>query len=123
MTSLILVRDGRTIAEETELAGTWGARLRGLMGRKDLPHGRALMLHPAGRIHTCGMRFPIDVVICDRHLRVLHVVSSLRPYRLTRRVRRSHCVFELHAGAAGGIVPGDQLALVTGASGIGARSR
>ncbi|MGH2753829.1 MAG: DUF192 domain-containing protein [Actinomycetota bacterium] len=113
MDRLILVRDGRTIAEATERATTWAARLRGLIGRTGLPSGAALMLCPARQVHTFGMRFPIDVIVCDRRLLVLHVARTLRPHRLTRFVRRGHYVFELPAGDADGIVPGDGLAVIT----------
>jgi uncharacterized membrane protein (UPF0127 family) len=54
------------------------------------------------------MRFPIDVVFCDRDLRVVKVVRALRPWRTTG-ARGARVTIELAAGAAAGIQPGAQL--------------
>ena len=40
-------------------------RLRGLLGKGDLPSGHGILLRPAWSIHTAFMRFPIDVVFLD----------------------------------------------------------
>lgn len=79
-----------------ELATSYRARTRGLLGR-DAVDG-ALLLSPAGSIHTFGMRIPIDVAYLDRGLRVLAVVT-MRPGRLGRPRLRSRHVLEATAGA------------------------
>nr|BFD82957.1 DUF192 domain-containing protein [Streptomyces sp. Xyl84] len=79
-----------------ELATSYRARTRGLLGR-DAVDG-ALLLSPAGSIHTFGMRVPIDVAYLDRGLRVLAVVT-MRPGRLGRPRLRSRHVLEAAAGA------------------------
>ncbi|WP_037861303.1 DUF192 domain-containing protein [Streptomyces sp. NRRL S-340] len=79
-----------------ELAASYRARTRGLLGR-DAVDG-ALLLSPAGSIHTFGMRIPIDVAYLDRGLRVLAVVT-MRPGRLGRPRLRSRHVLEAAAGA------------------------
>jgi uncharacterized protein len=92
------------------LADTMWARLRGLMGRRDLGRGQGLLLRPSGSVHACFMRFPIDIVFLDRALRVLAVSPAVRPWRL-RLQRGARAVLELPAGEAErvGIAPGDQL--------------
>ena len=89
------------------LAATPLARARGLLGRRT---PRPLLLTGTAAVHTCGMRFPIDVVFLDAELRVVRVVRSLPPWRLAA-ARRARAVLELPAGAAGGLVAGDRLAL------------
>src|SRR5215210_6113607 len=83
------------------------ARLRGLMGRRELPRGEGLLLKPAPSIHTWFMRFPIDAVFLDGDLRVLAVSPELRPWRFAGR-RRTRAVLELPGGEARrvGLKPG-----------------
>lgn len=79
-----------------EIAASYRARTRGLLGRDSLEG--ALLLSPANSIHTFRMRMPIDVAYLDRRLRVL-AVRTMPPGRLGRpRVRARH-VIEAEAGA------------------------
>jgi uncharacterized membrane protein (UPF0127 family) len=71
------------------------------------------MLLPRTRsVHTIGMRFPIDVAICDRDMVVLAVVR-VRPMRMTLPRRRGRMVLEAQAGAfeRWGLRVGDHLEL------------
>lgn len=102
-----LLRDGEVLAS-LEVAATRSARRRGLLGREGIEG--ALLLEPARSVHTFGMRFPIDVIWCDRELTVLRT-ATVRPNRLTRAVARAHAVIEAEAGAVArwGLRVGDQL--------------
>ena len=122
MERLIRVQDGRTVAHSVLRAPTRMARVRGLLGQSSMVPGAALMLEPARQVHTMGMRFPIDVVFCDRELNVLHVIRSMRPQRLSRVVLRARSAIELEAGGAHGLSRGDRLAF-SPASGSSDRSR
>jgi uncharacterized protein len=104
-----LLREGEVLAA-AEIAGSSGARLKGLLGRDGIDG--ALVLQPASSVHTFGMRFPIDVAFCDRELVVLEVMC-LRPNRMTRPRLRAHCVIEAESGAfeRWRLRPGDQLEL------------
>ena len=86
-------------------------RARGLLGGPPLEPGEVLVIEPARQVHTFGMRYPIDVCFCDRDWRVLHVVTSLRPRRITRVVPRGRYALEAPAGALEGLERGDQLSL------------
>jgi len=90
-----LVRDGDVLAS-AELATTHRARMRGLLGRSDFEG--ALVLRPCRQVHTWGMRFAIDVAFCTSDGVVLHAVT-LRPWRVSRLVRRAGFVVEASAGA------------------------
>lgn len=72
--------------------------------------GEGLLIRPAGAVHTCFMRFAIDVVFLDRQLRVLGVSPGLRPWRLSAR-RGARVVLELAAGESErrGLRAGDRL--------------
>jgi uncharacterized protein len=114
--------DGRTIARCVVRARTPGARMRGLLGRTPAM-GEALALEPAKQVHTFGMRAPIDVVFCDRELRVLYVARSMKPNRVGRFVWSARYAFEMGPGGAGPVEPGDRLAFVSRTGDSSDRSR
>ncbi|MER5727858.1 DUF192 domain-containing protein [Streptomyces sp. NPDC002138] len=82
-----------------EVAASYRARTRGLLGRDGIEG--ALLLTPAGSVHTVGMRFAIDVAYLDRRLRVL-AVRTMVPGRLGLPRPRSRHVLEAAAGAMAG---------------------
>ena len=101
---------GQVVCGRCEVARTPFARMRGLLGRSGLEADQGMLFRPAGSIHTLFMRFPIDVVFCDRELRVIGVERELAPWRMAGR-RGTKVVVELAAGAAAGLEPGDRLFL------------
>lgn len=103
----------RIVASRVETAKGPLRRLRGLLGRGELGPDEGLLLRPCRRVHTFGMRFPIDVLLCDRDRRVL-AVETLPPGRRSSRLQGVRCCIELAAGAAraAGLGPGTRLELV-----------
>ncbi|NXY99767.1 DUF192 domain-containing protein [Streptomyces sp. BR123] len=82
-----------------EIAASYRARTRGLLGRDGI--AGALLLTPAGSVHTFGMRFAIDVAYLDRDLRVI-ALTTMAPGRLGLPRLRSRHVLEAEAGAMAG---------------------
>ena len=115
-----LVRDdGSTICERCVVADRMLARMKGLLGRTELPPGEGLFIRPAPSIHMFFMRFPIDAVFVSREGEVLKVMAGLKPWRMSS-CRRAHGVLELAAGEAArrGIAVGDRISAVeAGAAG------
>ncbi|MEU1615789.1 DUF192 domain-containing protein [Streptomyces sp. NPDC005722] len=97
-----------------EIAASYRARTRGLLGRTGITG--ALLLTPAASVHTLGMRFAIDVAYLDRRLRVL-AVRTMPPGRVGRPRLRARHVLEAEAGAmaAWGLVRGTALTVRPGA--------
>jgi len=93
----LLRSDGVVVCERCLVADQPLQRMRGLLGRRDLPPEEGILLRPASSVHTWFMRFPIDVVFLDRDLSVLRVVPRLGPWRWAAR-RRAAAVLELAAG-------------------------
>src|SRR5687767_8089317 len=90
----------RVIADRAEVARSFLARGRGLMGRTNLPEGYALIIYPEWSIHTFFMRVPIDVLFVDRQDQVVglrHAMPPNRPYAGVSPVRGRY-VIELPAG-------------------------
>ncbi len=102
-----LLRDGEVLAS-LEVAVDRRARSRGLLGRDGIEG--ALLLERTRSVHTVGMRFAIDVAVCDADLVVLRT-RRVRPGRVTFPVRRGRQVIEAEAGAFArwGLVVGDRL--------------
>jgi uncharacterized protein len=75
-------------------------RMRGLLGRRSMPIGEALLILPCKAVHSWFMAFPIDVVFLDRDYRVVHVISNLAPFRMSPVVTAAYSVLELPAGTA-----------------------
>ena len=92
-------RTGAALATRVERASTLLRRMRGLLGRRELPEGEALLIEPCTSIHTLFMRFPIDVVFLSRELLVLRAISGLRPCRATRFHVGAAMAVELPQGA------------------------
>ena len=86
-------------------------RLRGLLGKRDLPSGHGMLLRPAWSIHTAFMRFPIDVVFLDADQVVIKIVPRLPPFK-TASCRGAREVVELRAGECDrrGLSLGDRVA-------------
>src|SRR5206468_12898474 len=100
------------VCERCAIADRPLARMRGLLGRRELPPGEGIYIRPASSVHTWFMRFPIDVVFVDRELEVLKVVAELPSWRMAGR-RGARATFELAAGeaAARGVEVGTVLEL------------
>ena len=82
------------------VADNFMLRLRGLMGRKNLPDRTALLLAPCDSVHMCFMRFAIDVVYLNKDLTILKIVKNLKPWTGLSMCRGAWAVLELNAGEA-----------------------
>ena len=123
---LITTRDGacvsvlntttnRPLAGRVAVAATRASRAVGLLRHRELPHGEGLWIVPSRGVHTCWMRFAIDVVALDRRGRVIDLVENLKPWRM--RLPRPGCigVLELPVGsiAESGTKLGDSILFET----------
>jgi len=102
--------DGTIVCERCLLAETALTRMRGLLGRRELPSGEGILLKPASSVHMAFMRFPIDAVFLDRDGRVVKIAADLQPWRMAA-ARGSKSVLEIPAGEAArrGLTVGDRL--------------
>jgi uncharacterized protein len=82
---------------EIRVATTWRRRLIGLSLRGRPPPAHALLLPGCRCVHTCGMRFALDLVWLDAEGRVLSIDEGVRPWRMRSR-RDAAAVLEVAAG-------------------------
>ncbi|MFA5144921.1 MAG: DUF192 domain-containing protein [Candidatus Omnitrophota bacterium] len=86
------------LAQNAIVADTVFKRAKGLLGRKDLKQGEALILKPCNSIHTFFMQFPIDVLFVNRHNQIIKAILSLKLWSLTPVYFNAAFVIELPAG-------------------------
>ncbi len=97
------------------VADRWWLRLRGLLGRGELPKGEGLLLSPCKAVHMAGMSFPLDVGFLDAEGHLIALYAELPPRASTRWHRRARLALELPAGtfAASGSELGDVIETIS----------
>ena len=80
------------------IADTFWKRSIGLMGRSGLKVGQGLLLRPCRSIHTCFMRFAIDVIFLDAKNQVVRIQSNVKPWRVVWGGWKAHSVIEVQSG-------------------------
>ena len=81
-----------------EKADTFFKRLRGLIGRKNLPQGRGLMIIPCNSIHMLFMSFAIDAVFVDKNFVIKKIAQNLKPWTGFSICVGAWAVVEISAG-------------------------
>jgi len=99
---ITISQGGKICYPRIEMASNFRQRFWGLMGRGGLVEGTGLLLKHCSSIHTCFMKFPIDVVYLDHSFKVLDV-ETVRPWKLGSLIKGARHVLELPEYA------GDQL--------------
>jgi uncharacterized protein len=109
---------GAVLATNVVVAATRATRAVGLMARESLDPGEALWIVPSRGVHTCWMRFPIDVIALDDKGIIIDRVVSLKPWRIRLPRRGTAGVLELRAGTldAAGASLGHRIEFAQGSS-------
>jgi len=85
------------LAPDLATAESFFSRMKGLLGKSTLFSGEGLLIRPCKGVSTFGMKFPIDVIVLDRHDRVIATMGEMPPNRLSRIYLRATAVIELPA--------------------------
>ena len=107
---LIDAKDGRCAVANLGVADGFWMRFVGWQFRTCPPAGHGLLLLPCASVHTCWMRFALDVIgLCRAD-------KSLRWFAMCAVVHRTPpggtaAVLELAAGGANGLQAGQYLAI------------
>lgn len=92
---IINLSNNAVLADKAKVADTFLSRLIGLLNRKSLENGEALILKPASSIHTFFMHFTIDVIFLDKNGRIIGILPSIKPFRISPIYFKSKLVIEL----------------------------
>lgn len=96
---IINISKNITLADNAQAANTFLKRLIGLLNRKSLRQGEALILAPSNCIHSLFMRFTIDALFLDKNGRVVGLLPSFKPFRLSPIYFNANTTIELPEGA------------------------
>ncbi|MBR4508900.1 MAG: DUF192 domain-containing protein [Elusimicrobiaceae bacterium] len=103
----INAKTGKIIADNLEMKDSYLGRLIGLLGKKGLKKGQGIVLKPCSQIHTCFMRFAIDVVFISKDLKVLKIIKNMGAWHFSPIVLKSLYTLEVAAGAIKDLNEGD----------------
>ena len=106
-------RSRELLAQRARMAFSPLERGIGLLNRERLDSDEALVIRSCSSIHTCFMRFPIDVVFIDRQWRVVATKRDLKPWRTAMVLWGAWSVIELPGGRLRNypVSPGEHLSL------------
>ncbi len=93
----VIKKDNFLIADNVQTATTFTDRLIGLMFRSHMEKNEGLIIEHCKSIHTCFMRFPIDVIFLDNKSSIVKLIRNLKPWRITGLYWRATHVVELAA--------------------------
>lgn len=89
---------GTILAQEANVAKSFFARLKGLLGTRSLAGGAGLLIVPCNQIHMFGMQYAIDAVFVDPQNKIVGLVKRIGPGQVSRVFRKAHACLELPAG-------------------------
>ncbi len=95
---ILNLRNNIVLADKAQRADTFLKRMVGLLNRKSLDEGEALILQPSNCIHMFFMRFSIDVLFLDKNGKIVAMLSAFRPFSLSRIYFEALSVVELPVG-------------------------
>lgn len=110
---MINVTKGEVVVEKLYLADTFGQRMIGLMGKKELDDNAGLLLKPCSSVHTCFMKFPLDLVFLDNNWCIVKIARQVNPFQIVKGGGLAQMTLELPSGAAEKLSLGHQLTIVT----------
>lgn len=92
---IVNLRNNAVLAEKARIADSFFSRLTGLLNRRSLEKGEALILSPSNCVHSFFMRFRIDAIFLDKSGKVVGLLPSFKPFRTSRIYFNSSVTIEL----------------------------
>ena len=94
------------------LADRFFKRLRGLLGRSEMPEDTTLILKPCNQVHMLFfMKFPIGAIFLDPHGKVL-AKEFLKPWQISKKIQGAAMVAEVSPDVLDHIEEGEILIIV-----------
>jgi uncharacterized protein len=92
------VDTGSVVANLVAVADTRATRAVGLLNRSAFEPGEGLWIVPSRGVHTCWMRFPIDIIALNHDGIVIDHVVNMKPWRIRLPRHGTAGVLELPVG-------------------------
>jgi uncharacterized protein len=90
--------NGKVIAADVEVAAGMLQKTKGLLGRKNIAAGYAMLLAGCNSIHTFFMSTAIDVVMTDKAGSVVYLRENMGPWQFAGSLKAKDTL-EMKAGA------------------------
>jgi uncharacterized membrane protein (UPF0127 family) len=100
----------KILSNDILIADTLVSRLIGLMFSSKLTGAEGLLIDPCRSIHTCFMRYSLDIVFISSEKKIVKIIRDLKPWRMTWIYFKASMTLELPAGKLPlDVVEGDSL--------------
>lgn len=94
-----IIHNNNIVSSNVLMASTMYTRIVGLMFRKTpIDNSDGLLLMPCNSIHTCFMRYSLDIVFLNKKNEVVKIIRNLKPWRMTSIYFKANKTLELPAG-------------------------
>lgn len=111
--SIVNTHSNFLIAKKAIVADGFFDRLMGLMFKTEMKDFDGLLILGSNSIHTCFMRFNIDVLFLNKENKVIKIFENMKPWSFTWIYLKAIKVLELPGGTINHQVKvGDHLELV-----------
>jgi len=87
------------MAHRVFTADNFFRRLFGLLFKRPLNDGEALLIKGCKSIHTMGMRYSIDALFINKDGKVLSIFKNMGPWRFTPYITEAESVIESKSGS------------------------
>ena len=98
MPAILNITKNTVIARNGIVADTFLSRMTGLLAKKFLAPGEALIITKCQSIHMFFMCFPIDVIFVDKNDHVIGLVERIKPFQLSPIFFRANYAIEVSEG-------------------------
>jgi|DewCreStandDraft_4_1066084.scaffolds.fasta_scaffold05038_9 uncharacterized membrane protein (UPF0127 family) len=95
---MVLLKNGKKILKNIEIADNFFKRVKGLIGKKHINNEYGLFIPFCNSIHTFFMASTIDVIMTDEKLKVIYTKENLKPFGFAVYFKATH-TFEFASGA------------------------
>lgn len=95
---LINKKNGKSLADNLEIANNPFTRLKGLLGRNALNEGEGLHIIPCNSIHSFFMKFRFDAIFLNKKNEVVYLIQNMPAWRVSEICFSGYSVVELSAG-------------------------
>jgi len=107
------ITQNELVIKDVCVASSFWLRFIGLMFRESTAPYGGLVFYRSGGIHTCFMRFALDIVFVDCGMKVTRVFTGVKPFRAVF-CPGAYAAIEFKSGSAKSINRGDILEFKNG---------
>jgi uncharacterized membrane protein (UPF0127 family) len=83
------------LSTEVIVAENFFDRLKGLLGKDNLPANTCIIISPCKSIHTFFMKFTIDVIFIDKNYKVIEIIKNIKPCKTSKYIKKAWAVIEI----------------------------